>query len=258
MIKIEEAFKNKKAFIPFVLAGYPNLEATEKFIIKMAEAGADLIEIGIPFSDPVAEGTVIQAASKVALSGNMTTNDIFDMAEKLKGKVNIPLVFMTYINPIFVYGKDKFFARCKQCNISGVIVADLPFEEKDEILAQANENDVEVISLIAPTSENRIGMIANEAQGFIYCVSSLGVTGVRKEIKTDIQSIVDTVRKYTDKPVAVGFGISTSQQAYDIAKIADGVIVGSAVIRIIDKYGKEATPYLVDYVKSMKEAISKA
>lgn len=259
MIKIEEAFKNKKAFIPFVLAGYPNLEATEKFILKMAEAGADLIEIGIPFSDPVAEGTVIQAASKVALSGNMTTNDIlFDMAEKLKGKVNIPLVFMTYINPIFVYGKDKFFARCKQCNISGVIVADLPFEEKDEILAQANENDVEVISLIAPTSENRIGMIANEAQGFIYCVSSLGVTGVRKEIKTDIQSMVDTIRKYTDKPVAVGFGISTPQQAYDIAKIADGVIVGSAVIRIIDKYGKEATPYLVDYVKSMKEAILKA
>lgn len=259
MIKIEEAFKNKKAFIPFVLAGYPNLEATEKFILKMAEAGADLIEIGIPFSDPVAEGTVIQAASKVALSGNMTTNDIFDMAEKLKGKVNIPLVFMTYINPIFVYGKDKFFARCKQkCNISGVIVADLPFEEKDEILTQANENDVEVISLIAPTSENRIGMIANEAQGFIYCVSSLGVTGVRKEIKTDIQSIVDTIRKYTDKPVAVGFGISTPQQAYDMAKIADGVIVGSAVIRIIDKYGKEATPYLVDYVKSMKEAILKA
>ena len=199
MIKIEEAFKNKKAFIPFVLAGYPNLEATENFIIKMAEAGADLIEIGIPFSDPVAEGTVIQAASKVALSGNMTTNDIFNMAEKLKGKVNIPLVFMTYINPIFVYGKDKFFARCKQCNIGGVIVADLPFEEKDEILTQANENDVEVISLIAPTSENRIGMIANEAQGFIYCVSSLGVTGVRKEIKTDIQSIVDTIRKYTDK-----------------------------------------------------------
>lgn len=258
MIKIEEAFKNKKAFIPFVLAGYPNLEATEKFILKMAEAGADLIEIGIPFSDPVAEGTVIQAASKVALSGNMTTNDIFYMAEKLKGKVNIPLVFMTYINPIFVYGKDKFFARCKQCNISGVIVADLPFEEKDEILAQANENDVEVISLIAPTSENRIGMIANEAQGFIYCVSSLGVTGVRKEIKIDIQSIVDTIRKYTDKPVAVGFGISTPQQAYDMAKIADGAIVGSAVIRIIDKYGKEATPYLVDYVKSMKEAISKA
>ena len=251
MIKIEEAFKNKKAFIPFVLAGYPNLEATEKFILKMAEAGADLIEIGIPFSDPVAERRVIKAASKVALSGNMTTNDIFDMAEKLKGKVNIPLVFMTYINPIFV-------TRCKKCNISGVSVADLPFEEKDEILTQANENDVEVISLIAPTSENRIGMIANEAQGFIYCVSSLGVTGVRKEIKTDIQSIVDTIRKYTDKPVAVGFGISTPQQAYDMAKIADGVIVGSAVIRIIDKYGKEAPPYFVNYVKSRKEAILKA
>lgn len=256
MIKIEEAFKNKKAFIPFVLAGYPNLKATEKFIIKMAEAGADLIEIGIPFSDPVAEGTVIQAATNIVLNNEITTNDIFDMVENLKEKVNIPLVFMTYINPIFVYGKDRFFAKCKQCNISGVIVADLPFEEKDEILTQANKYDVEVISLIAPTSENRIGMIATKAQGFIYCVSSLGVTGVRKEIKTDIRSIVDTIRKYTDKPVAVGFGISTPEQAKRIGSIADGVIVGSAIIKIIDRYGENADEALQIYVKEMKNSMN--
>ena len=172
--------------------------------------------------------------------------------------MNIPLVIMTYVNPIFVYGKEKFFAKCKECGICGVIVPDLPYEEKDEILAQANDCNVEVVSLIAPTSENRIGMIASEAQGFVYCVSSLGVTGMRSEIKTNVKDIVDTIRQYTDIPVAVGFGISTPQQAHDMAKISDGAIVGSAIIHIIDKYGKDAAPYLSDYVKSMKEAILKA
>ena len=196
----------------------------------MAKAGADLIEIGVPFSDPVAEGTVIQAASKKALDAGTTTDKIFDMAKKASAQVNIPLVIMTYVNPIFVYGKEKFFAKCKECGICGVIVPDLPYEEKDEILSQANDCNVEVVSLIAPTSENRIGMIASEAQGFVYCVSSLGVTGMRSEIKTNVKDIVDTIRQYTDIPVAVGFGISTPQQAHDMAKISDGAIVGSAII----------------------------
>ena len=237
MIKIKDAFKNHKAFIPFIIAGDPDLDTTEKFIVEMAKAGADLIEIGVPFSDPVAEGTVIQAASKKALDAGTTTDKIFDMAKKASAQVDIPLVIMTYVNPIFVYGKEKFFTKCKECGICGVIVPDLPYEEKDEILSQANDCNVEVVSLIAPTSENRIGMIASEAQGFVYCVSSLGVTGI---------------------PVAVGFGISTPQQAHDMAKISDGAIVGSAIIHIVDKYGKDAAPYLYDYVKSMKEAILKA
>lgn len=258
MIKIKDAFKNHKAFIPFIIAGDPDLDTTERFIVEMAKAGADLIEIGVPFSDPVAEGTVIQAASKKALDAGTTTDKIFDMAKKASAQVNIPLVIMTYVNPIFVYGKEKFFAKCKECGICGVIVPDLPFEEKDEILSEANACDVEVVSLIAPTSENRIGMIAGEAQGFVYCVSSLGVTGVRSEIKTDVKSIVETIRRYTDIPVAVGFGISTPEQAYDMAKISDGAIVGSAIVRIVDKYGKDAAPYLYDYVKSMKEAVLKA
>lgn len=258
MIKIQEAFKNGKAFIPFVVAGDPNLAATEKFIISMAKAGADLVEIGIPFSDPVAEGQVIQAASKKALDAGTTTDKLFEMVKSLRPKVNIPLVFMTYVNPIFVYGKDKFFAKCQEVGVSGVIVPDMPFEEKAEFAVSANAHDVEFVSLIAPTSENRIGMIAKEAQGFIYCVSSLGVTGVRSEIKTDIKSIVDTIRQYSKVPVAVGFGISTPEQAEKMASLSDGAIVGSAVIKIIDKYGSEAEQPIYDYVKEMKAAVMRA
>lgn len=256
MTKIEKAFKQGKAFIPFILAGDPNIMATERFIVELAKAGADLIEIGVPFSDPVAEGTVIQAATKIALNAGTTIDKIFEMVERIKDKVNIPLVLMTYINPIFVYGKERFFARCKQCNISGVIVADLPFEEKDEILKEANFYEVEVISLIAPTSKNRIEMIASEAQGFIYTVSSLGTTGMRKNLDEGIKEIVDNIRQYTDKPIAIGFGITTPEQAKKMAKIADGVIVGSAIVNIINKYGEKAGKYLYDYVRTMKLSIN--
>lgn len=258
MIKIQDAFKNGKAFIPFIVAGDPNLAATEKFIETMATAGADLIEIGIPFSDPVAEGQVIQAASKKALDVGITTDKLFEMVKNVRPKVNIPLVFMTYVNPIFVYGKDKFFAKCEEVGVCGVIVPDMPYEEKGELLESANAHGVEVVSLIAPTSENRIGTIAKDAQGFIYCVSSLGVTGVRTEIKTDVKSIVDTIRQYTDIPVAVGFGISTPEQAQKMAGVSDGAIVGSAIIKIVDKYGADAEQYIYDYVKEMKAAVMKA
>ena len=262
MIKtIQEAF-SQKAFIPFITAGDQGLDVTERYIRTMVKAGADLLEIGIPFSDPVAEGPVIQAASERALSAGTTTAKIFDMVARLRQgdadnePVTIPLIVMTYINPVYVYGKDTFFSKCQEVGINGIIVPDMPFEEKGEIADEAKAHNVAIISMIAPTSENRIEKIAKEAEGFSYCVSSLGVTGVRSEIKTDIKSIVASIRKYTDIPVAVGFGISTPEQAEHMTEVADGAIVGSAIVKIIAKEGKEADQALTDYVQAMKAAVS--
>lgn len=261
MSKIQDAFKNDKAFIPFITAGDHGIATTERYIRTMVKAGADMIEIGIPFSDPTAEGPVIQTASTRALSTGVKIDDIFDMVRRLRtgnDAITIPLVFMTYVNPIYVYGCEKFFAYCEEVNIAGVIVPDMPFEEKGELQHFASKHGVEVVSLIAPTSENRIEMIAKEAEGFVYCVSSLGVTGMRSEIKTDIKSIVDTIRKYTDIPVAVGFGISTPEQAAAMAKVSDGAIVGSAIVKIVAEHGDKADDVLFDYVKAMKAAVAQA
>ena len=261
MSKIKDAFTKGKAFIPFISAGDHGIENTERYIRVMVKAGADMVEIGIPFSDPTAEGPVIQAASTRALATGVKINDIFDMVRRLRtgdDAVTIPLVFMTYLNPIYVFGREKFFNLCEEVGISGVIVPDMPFEEKGELASIANKHGVEVVSLIAPTSENRIEMIAKDAEGFIYCVSSLGVTGMRSEIKTDIKSIVETVRKYTDIPVAVGFGISTPDQAEAMARVSDGAIVGSAIVKIVAEHGENADQALFDYVQSMKQAVLKA
>ena len=261
MSKIKDAFTKGKAFIPFISAGDHGIETTERYIRVMVKAGADMVEIGIPFSDPTAEGPVIQEASTRALSTGVKINDIFDMVRRLRtgdDTVTIPLVFMTYLNPIYVFSREKFFTLCEDVGISGVIVPDMPFEEKGELASIANTHGVEVVSLIAPTSENRIEMIAKEAEGFIYCVSSLGVTGMRSEIKTDIKSIVETVRKYTDIPVAVGFGISTPAQAEAMARVSDGAIVGSAIVKIVAEHGENADQALFDYVQSMKQAVQKA
>lgn len=261
MSKIKDAFTKGKAFIPFISAGDHGIETTERYIRVMVKAGADMVEIGIPFSDPTAEGPVIQEASTRALSTGVKINDIFDMVRRLRtgdDTVTIPLVFMTYLNPIYVFSREKFFTLCEDVGISGVIVPDMPFEEKGELASIANKHGVEVVSLIAPTSENRIEMIAKEAEGFIYCVSSLGVTGMRSEIKTDIKSIVETVRKYTDIPVAVGFGISTPDQAEAMARVSDGAIVGSAIVKIVAEHGENADQALFDYVQSMKQAVQKA
>ena len=261
MSKIKDAFTKGKAFIPFISAGDHGIENTERYIRVMVKAGADMVEIGIPFSDPTAEGPVIQEASTRALATGVKINDIFDMVRRLRtgdDAVTIPLVFMTYLNPIYVCGREKFFTLCEEVGISGVIVPDMPFEEKGELASIANTHGVEVVSLIAPTSENRIEMIAKEAEGFIYCVSSLGVTGMRSEIKTDIKSIVETVRKYTDIPVAVGFGISTPDQAEAMARVSDGAIVGSAIVKIVAEHGENADQALFDYVQSMKQAVQKA
>ena len=256
-ITIAEAF-SKKAFIPFITAGDQGIDTTEKYIRTMAMAGASLIEIGIPFSDPVAEGPVIQDASERALSTGITTDDIFDMVKRLRTgtePLTIPLVFMTYLNPIYVYGVESFMTRCEEVGIQGIIVPDCPLEEKQELAHQAKTHGVSLISLIAPTSEQRIEEIASQAEGFVYCVSSLGVTGMRSDIKTDLASIVQQIRQYTDIPVAVGFGISTPDQARAMASLSDGAIVGSAIVKQIGEWGSKGEKELYNYVRSMVEAV---
>ena len=255
MSKIQTAFANGKAFIPFITCGDPNLKTTAAVVRAAVANGADLVELGIPFSDPTAEGVVIQAANLRALQGGVTTDKIFDLVRDLRGDVKVPMVFMTYANVVFSYGADKFISTCADVGIDGLILPDLPFEEKDEFLPYCRKYGVDLISLIAPTSENRIAMIAREAEGFVYIVSSLGVTGVRSEIKTDLTSIVAAVRANTKIPCAIGFGISTPAQAKQMASLSDGAIVGSAIIKILAKYGDDAPKFVGEYVKSMKDAL---
>ena len=255
MSNIGKAFENGKAFIPFITCGDPDLETTAAAVKAMVENGADLIELGIPFSDPTAEGPVIQGANIRALSGGITTDKIFEFVKELRRDVTIPMVFMTYANVVFSYGAERFISTCKDIGIDGLILPDLPYEEKEEFLPICHKYGVNLVSLIAPTSENRIAMIAKEAESFLYIVSSLGVTGTRSEIKTDLASIVKVVRQNTSIPCAIGFGISTPQQAKKMADISDGAIVGSAIIKLIEKYGKDSPKYVGEYVKSIKDAI---
>lgn len=255
MSNIYKAFSDGKAFIPFITCGDPDLETTGAAIRAMAENGADLIELGIPFSDPTAEGVVIQGANLRALRGGVTTDQIFDFVRALRKDVKIPFVFMTYANVVFSYGADAFISACAELGIDGLILPDLPYEEKDEFLPTCRKYGVDLISMIAPTSADRIAMIAKEAEGFLYIVSSLGVTGSRSEIKTDLASIVEVVRRNTKTPCAIGFGISTPEQAHKMAAIADGAIVGSAIIKLLERYGKDAPDKIGAYVKSMKDAL---
>ena len=255
MSNIREAFKNGKAFIAFITCGDPDLETTAAAVRAAAENGADLIELGIPFSDPTAEGPVIQAANIRALAGGVTTDRIFDFVRELRRDVKIPMVFMTYANVVFSYGSERFISTCSEVGMDGLILPDLPFEERDEFLPECRKYGIDLISLIAPTSEGRVAMIAREAEGFLYLVSSLGVTGVRNEIETDLVSMVQMVRRNTDVPCAIGFGISTPEQAKQMAGLSDGVIVGSAIVRLLEEHGKEAPEYIGEYVRRMKEAI---
>lgn len=255
MSNIAKAFENGKAFIPFVTCGDPSLDVTEKIVYAMVEAGADLIELGIPFSDPTAEGPVIQGANLRALSGGVTTDKVFDLVRKIRTKTDVPMVFMTYANVVFSYGSERFISICKEIGIDGLILPDIPYEEKDEFDGICKQYGLDLVSLIAPTSHDRISMIAADANGFVYCVSSLGVTGTRTEITTDIGAMVELVKKAKDIPCAVGFGISTPEQAKQMAAKADGVIVGSAIVKLCAQYGEECVPYVRDYVKSMKDAI---
>lgn len=255
--RIHKAFEhsNHNAFIAFITAGDPDAESTVSFILEMEKAGADLIEIGIPFSDPAAEGPVIQDANIRALKGGMTTDGVFEIARKVREKSQIPLAFMTYLNPVFHYGYNRFFEQCEKIGVDGIIIPDLPFEEREEVAIPAAAHNVTLISMIAPTSEDRIQKIASSSEGFIYIVSSMGVTGVRNEITTDISLMVENIRKETEVPCAIGFGINTPQQAREMALLSDGCIVGSALVKIIAQYGKDAASVLGDYVKSMKSAM---
>lgn len=255
MSNIANAFKNGKAFIPFVTCGDPDLETTAKIVREAVANGADLVELGIPFSDPTAEGPVIQGANIRALKAETTTDKVFDLVRDLRKDVTIPLVFMTYANVVFSYGGEKFISTCAEIGIDGIILPDLPYEEKEEFQPICDKYGVDLISMIAPTSANRIAMIAKEAKGFLYVVSSLGVTGARSEIKTDIKSLVDIVRANSDIPCAIGFGISTPEQAKAMADISDGAIVGSAVVRIIEQYGKDAPKYVGEFVGKMKSVL---
>ena len=257
MSRIKNAFENKKAFIAFLTAGDPDYETSLKNFKAVAEAGADLIEVGIPFSDPIAEGPVIQEADIRALASGMTTDKVFELVTELRKTVDTPIVFMTYANPVYHYGADKFFEKASAAGADGIIIPDCPYEERHEFDETAAKYGIDFISMIAPTSEDRIKTIAEQAKGFIYVVSSLGVTGVRSEITTDLGAIVDHIKEVTDTPAAIGFGISTPEQAEKMAKVADGVIVGSAMVRIVAEYGSEAPEKLAEYVKRMKEACAR-
>ena len=246
---------NKKAFIAFITAGDPNIESTELFIDKMISAGVSLIEIGIPFSDPIAEGSVITKADIRALASGTTTDKIFEMLKRVRVKhPDFPMVFMTYLNPVFSYGYERFFKKAKDLNMLGIIIPDAPFEEKKEIEKVASKYDQKVISLIAPTSADRIKMIAEDAKGFIYLVSSLGVTGMRSEFKFDLGEMVKEIKKYTNVPVAIGFGISNPEAVKKMCAISDGAIVGSAIVKLVEQYGTNAADYIYDFCKKMVEA----
>lgn len=255
MSDLHKAFDHGKAFIGFVTCGDPNLETTGKVVKSMVANGADLIELGIPFSDPTAEGPVIMGADKRALDGGVTTDDIFEFTKELRKDVKVPMLYMTYANVVFHYGVEEFCRKAEEAGVSGLILPDVPFEEKGDFESVCLAHNIDLVSMVAPTSEDRVAMIAREAKGFVYIVSSLGVTGVRSDINTDLQPIIDIIRKNTDIPCAIGFGISNPDQCRRMAMIADGAIVGSGIVRIIEKNGKDSAGPVGEFVRSMKDAI---
>ncbi|SEP59191.1 tryptophan synthase, alpha chain [Lachnospiraceae bacterium RM5] len=255
MSRISDRLKNKKNFIGFLTAGDPCMDKTKEFVLEMVNAGADLVEIGIPFSDPIAEGEVIQNANVRALNAGANLSKLFDCIVEIRKETDIPLVFLTYANPVFKYGYENFMKKCNEIGIDGLIIPDIPYEEKGEILDVAKKYDVDIISMIAPTSKERIQMIAKDSTGFLYVVSSLGVTGMRSNINTNLEEIVDSIRKVTDTPLCIGFGINNEEQAKHFSEFADGVIVGSAIVKIIEKYGEDSGKHIYEYVEKMKKAV---
>jgi len=255
MNKIKNAFSGQKALIGYFTAGDPSLEKTSELICAMGDNGVDIVEIGIPFSDPTAEGEVIYKANMRALDNGVNVENVFESVMDARKKTQVTIVLLTYLNPVYKYGYEKFFSKCKSCEISGIVIPDLPFEEKGEIQKCALKYGVSIISLIAPTSKKRIEKIVKDSEGFVYLVSSLGVTGVRSTISTDLKENIEQIRKYTNTPVAVGFGVSGPDQAKEISKICDGVIVGSAIVKIIEEHGENSISYVASFVKLLKQSM---
>ncbi len=256
MSNIRKAFENGKAFIPFITCGDPDADTTKKLVLEMVKQGADLIELGIPFSDPTAEGPVIQGANIRALAGGITTERVFDLVRELRREISTPMVFMTYANVVFSYGTEKFADISAEIGMDGIILPDVPFEEKEEFAGIFRARGLDFISLVAPTSNDRIERIAKEAEGFLYCVSSLGVTGMRENFAGNIGDMVALVRKVNpDIPCAIGFGISNPERAGKMAAAADGVIVGSAIMKLIAQNGADSSEAVGGFVKSMKDAV---
>jgi tryptophan synthase alpha chain len=257
MSRIARAFDHGKALIPFITGGDPDLATTGALVRALAEAGADLVEIGVPFSDPIAEGPVIEAADERALAAGASVDRLFDLVTELRTDLDLPLVFMTYYNPIFAYGVERFLARCAASGLDGLIVPDLPFEERPELAGPCRAHGLDLVAMVAPTtSDERITAIAQASEGFLYCVSSLGVTGVRSELGDHAARLITRVRRVSDIPCAVGFGISTPAQAQAMATHADGVIVGSALVRLIAEHGQSAVPPVARFAAALKAAIS--
>lgn len=260
MNRIRKAFENGRTLIGFLTGGDPCIEKTEEFIGRMIEAGCDMVEIGLPFSDPIAEGVAIQEADLRALAAHTTTDDIFLLASRVREKyAETPLVVMTYLNPVFKYGYAAFFENCKKCGIDGVIIPDLPYEEKRELANIAEQNGVAVISMLVAVPKERVSMIANGAdqEGFLYIMSAAGTDGMSAESKKAMKEAVLAAREQTDMPVAVDLSISTSAQAAEVSELADGVILDFAVVHLIAQYGSEAGNAVYDYIRSVKEAISR-
>ena len=255
MSRIKKVFENGKAFIAFITGGDPNLDITEKLVYAMEEAGADLIEIGIPFSDPTGEGPVIQASSLRALQAGVTTDKVFETIKKIRKNTQIPLTIMTYANVVFSYNTERFIKTMKEIGVDALILPDIPFEEKEEFSLVCEKYGIDFISLVAQTSGERVNMIAENAKGFIYNVSSLGLTETRATVSNNLRSSVDMIKSKTKIPCAINFHISTPEEAKEMASISDGIILGSEVVKICEEYGEDCLPIVKDFVREIKEAI---
>ena len=256
MSHTSEAFKKGKAMIAFLTAGVPSMEDTVKYVLDLEKAGVDLIEIGVPFSDPIADGPVIMEADVKALENHIHLPQVMELVKTLRTKTQIPIVLLTYYNPVFNYPSSRFFEEAKEIGIDGVIIPDLPFEEQGEIRPLADANGVDIIQMVAPTAAERIRASLRHATGFVSVVSSMGVTGMRGHIQTDLREIIRIARETTDTPLAIGFGIHTPEQAGRMAKLADGVITGSGVVDIINKNGSDASEKLIAYIRGLKAGMA--
>ena len=256
MNNIEKAFaKNKKVLIPSITAGDPDLEATKELILAMEEAGAGVIELGIPFSDPVAEGEEMQRSAARALEAGTTTDKIFTMLKELREKTQIPVVLVTYANPIYTYGCEKFFDNCVECGVSGILVPDVPYEEREELLPYCEPRNIALIAIITPNSRDRIAMIAKEAKGYVYAVSYYGVLE-DEVVEAKAVEMVEAVRKVSDVPVAIGLRVRKYDQGKAMGQAADGIVVDCRIADIIEIHGAEGAPNIADYVKRMIAAIN--